>query len=64
MQLLSQNNEVVFSFGSVLRLLPGGEEVRCYFISFQNGPKKAEILVYWTSQHEFQKDEVVKSRHA
>jgi hypothetical protein len=31
-------------------------------ICFQNGSKKAEI--YWPSQPELQKDEVVKGRHA
>jgi hypothetical protein len=77
------NNEVVFSFGSVLRLYKGGrgpESDSCSegtrqgrdgrqparkrrksaVIRFHNGSKKAEI--YWTSQPELQRDEVVKSR--
>jgi hypothetical protein len=69
------NNEVVFSFWSVLRLLLGSdnnEVVFCPFrgcyrkrrnsavIFFQKDPTKA--ATYWTSQPELQKDEVVESR--
>jgi hypothetical protein len=58
----SENNEVVFSFRSVLRLLPEEEEVRCYLLSER--PHESGSDVYCTSQPELQKDEVVKIRHA
>jgi hypothetical protein len=39
----SQTSEVVFSFGSVPRLLPEGEEVRCYLLSER--PHKRGIIL-------------------
>jgi hypothetical protein len=39
---------------------PAWKRRKSAVICFQNAPKKAEV--YWTSQSELQKDEVVKSR--
>jgi hypothetical protein len=54
----NDNNEVVFFFGPFRGCYR--KRMKSAVISFQKDPTKAAI--YWTTQPELQKDEVVKSR--
>jgi hypothetical protein len=62
MLLGSDNNEVVFPFGPFRRWYR--KRRKSASICFHKDPTKAAIYVYFTSQPEMRKDEVVKSRPA